>query len=113
MDVNSVAVRVTVRTSGAGNASALRTSRASAGLDGRGSGPVRGSRGGCEGMGRLPPSSLYRCARVHNFRKDDQSQAESHCPVERRGRIDPPPWAPPPAGGGAVCPPPLPPPPAP
>src|SRR5881394_265394 len=42
MDVNSVAVRVTVRTSGAGNASALRTSRASAGLDGRGSGPVRG-----------------------------------------------------------------------
>src|SRR2546421_10785664 len=53
MDVNSVAVRVTVRTSGAGNASALRTSRASVGLDGRGSGPVRGSRGGCEGIGRL------------------------------------------------------------
>src|SRR5256885_11753136 len=53
MDVNSVAVRVTVRTSGAGNASALRTSRASVGLDGRGSGPVRGSRGGCEVIGRL------------------------------------------------------------
>src|SRR2546421_2387067 len=53
MDVNSVAVRVTVRTSGARNASALRTSRASVGLDGRGSGPVRGSRGGCEVIGRL------------------------------------------------------------
>src|SRR5689334_25224225 len=78
MDVNSVAVRVTVRTSGAGNASVLRYSRASVGLDGRGSGPVRGSLGGCEVIGRLPPSSLYRCARARNFRKDDQSQAESH-----------------------------------
>src|SRR3989440_4001277 len=53
MDVNSVAVRVTVRTSGARNASALRTSRASVGLDGRGNRPVRGSRGGCEVIGRL------------------------------------------------------------
>jgi len=42
--VNSVAVNVTACTSGAGKASALRYSRASAGFVGLGSGPVRGSR---------------------------------------------------------------------
>src|SRR5438874_7308506 len=88
MDVNSVAVRITVRTSGAGNASAFKYSPASVGFDGRGSGPVRGSRGGCEVIARLSLSSLYRWARARNFRKDDQSQAESHRTVERRDRLD-------------------------
>src|SRR5213595_3970570 len=46
-EVNSVAVKVTAWISGAGKASALRYSRASPGVDGRGSGPVRGSLGFC------------------------------------------------------------------
>src|SRR2546430_11218203 len=61
MDVNSVAVSVTVRTSGAGNASAFRYSRASVGFAGRGSGPVRGSLGGCEVM---VDSSTRHCTDV-------------------------------------------------
>src|SRR5256886_14382708 len=61
MDVNSVAVSVTVRTSGAVNASAFRYSRASVGFAGRGSGPVRGSLGGCEVM---VDSSTRHCTDV-------------------------------------------------
>src|SRR5437870_3405305 len=53
-EVNSVAVRVTAWISGAGKASALRYSRASPGVDGRGSGPVRGSLGFCSFIDRAP-----------------------------------------------------------
>src|SRR5260370_35470847 len=59
--VNSVAVSVTDCTSGAGNASALSTSRASAGFLGRGKGPVRGRillEGSFLGMHNTKPSPV-------------------------------------------------------
>src|SRR5437870_10521265 len=105
-EVNSVAVRVTAWISGAGKASALRYSRASPGVDGRGSGPVRGSLGFCSFIDRAP-QLISVCFHDHSCTfgnvmtspatrpvdpgdplRHDESQAEGHRALEWWDRLD-------------------------